>query len=173
MNDPTAADADTLEAARLTLQHAMSFLGALASGIEDAVGDEAMSVTCVAGKDLGKRLSAGAAGTDDIEKALDEVRRVLRENRCMWCFEAFRPTSRPQLVEHTAEGDEVMLVFRDCMIRQSLFRFGHAQKGSLCNIMSGFFAGALENIMGRRSQLTIVHAGENACYKRLLVQERV
>jgi predicted hydrocarbon binding protein len=173
MNDTNAAATDALGTERLTLQHAMSFLGALASGIEDAVGDEAMNVTRVAGKDLGKRLSAGAAGTDHIETALEEVRQVLRDNRCMWCFEAFQPKSRPQLIEHTAEGDEIMLVFRDCMIRQSLFRFGHAQKGSLCNIMNGFFAGALENIMGRRSQLTIVHAGENACYKRLLVQEKV
>ncbi len=171
MDDSTAATA--LSAERLTLQQAMSFLGALASGIEDAVGEGAMGITSLAGKDLGKRLSAGAARVGDIEAALEEVRRVLRENRCMWCFEAFQPKSRPQLIDHTAEGDEIMLVFRDCMIRQSLFRFGHAQKGSLCNIMTGFFAGALENIMGRRSQLTIVHAGENACYKRLLVQEEV
>jgi len=52
-----------------------------------------------------------------------------------------------------------MLVFRDCMIRQSLFMFGHAQQGSLCNMMFGFFSGALENIMGRSCQLTIVSCG--------------
>ncbi len=89
----------------------MSFLGALAIGIEDAVGDEAMSVTCVAGKDLGKRLSAGAAGTDDIEKALDEVRRVLRENRCMWCFRSI-PADIPAATGRAhARRHEVMLVF--------------------------------------------------------------
>ena len=65
-----------------------------------------------------------------------------------------------------------MLVFRDCMIRQSLFLFGHAQRGSLCNMMYGFFAGALENIMGRQSRLEILHAGENACYKRLTIERR-
>ena len=63
-----------------------------------------------------------------------------------------------------------MLAFRDCMIRQSLFVYGHAQKGSLCNMMFGFFAGALENITGRKSDLEIVHAGENACYKRLTLR---
>ena len=68
------------------------------------------------------------------------------------------------------EGAEVLLVFRDCMIRQSLFRFGHSQKGSLCNMMYGFFAGALQNIMGCESSLEIVHAGENACLKKLVVR---
>jgi predicted hydrocarbon binding protein len=172
MNSSNEAAAGALAGERLTLQQAMSFLGAMASGIEEAVGEAARSITYVAGKNLGKQLSEGAARTEDIETALAEVRRVLRENRCLWCFEVFQPKSRPQLIQRTAEGDEIMLVFRDCMIRQSLLLFGHAQKGSLCNMMYGFFAGALENIMGRQSQLTIVHAGENACYKRLLVQEK-
>ena len=36
-------------------------------------------------------------------------------------------------------------------------------------MMYGFFAGALKNIMGCSSQLEIIHAGQNACYKRLTV----
>jgi len=94
---------------------------------------------------------------------------VLERNQCLWHFETFQPTAQETLVTKTPEGDEVMLVFRDCMIRQSLFLYGHHQKGSLCNMMFGFFAGALGEIMGSRSHLEIVHAGENACYKRLLV----
>lgn len=158
---------------RLTLQDAMRFLGAMASGMEEAVGETARNITYAAGKSLGRRLSAAVPRTDDIETALEAVRQVLRDNHCMWCFEAFQRKSRAQLIEQTQDGDEIMLVFRDCMIRQSLFLFGHAQKGSLCNMMFGFFAGALENIMGRQSNLTIIHAGENACYKRLTVQSKV
>ncbi len=56
------------------------------------------------------------------------------------------------------------------MIRQALFRFGHPQEGSLCNMMYGFFAGALESIMGKKATLEIKHAGENACLKVLTVQ---
>jgi predicted hydrocarbon binding protein len=55
------------------------------------------------------------------------------------------------------------------MIRQALFLYGHHQKGSLCNMMFGFFAGAVETIMGRKSSLEVLHAGENACLKRLLI----
>lgn len=74
------------------------------------------------------------------------------------------------MIQSTGEDEEVLLVFRDCMIRQSLFRFGHAQRGSLCNMMYGFFAGGLERILGREANLEIIHAGENACYKRLRVK---
>ena len=62
-------------------------------------------------------------------------------------------------------------MFRDCMIRQALYCYGHDQKGSLCYMMYGFFSGALDNIMGVRSKLEIVHAGENACLKRLQLQD--
>jgi predicted hydrocarbon binding protein len=148
----------------------MSFLGAIAAGIEDAVGQTANSITYLAGKDLGRRFSEHATRTDDLEAALAEVRRVLEANQCLWGFECFKPKAQHALVQHTDEGDSVMLVFRDCMIRQSLFMFGHPQKGSVCAMMYGFFAGALECIMGRQSTLEIVHAGENACYKKLTVK---
>jgi predicted hydrocarbon binding protein len=154
---------------REALQEAMVFLGAIASGMEQAIGESATGISYLAGVNLGKKLSEKAERTDAIEKALEEVRKVLKENDYLWLFEPFKTHDRPENVMATEEGDEVMLVFRDCMIRQSLFRFGHVQKGSLCNMMYGFFAGALQNIMGRASKLEIVHAGENACLKRLVV----
>ena len=158
--------------ARASLQSCMTFLGALAGGIEEAVGPTANSITYVAGKELGKRFSESAERTDDIERAVVLVREVLEKNHCLWGFEPFKPKAQPTLVVSHADRDEVMLVFRDCMIRQSLFLYGHAQKGSLCTLMYGFFAGALETIMGRSSTLDIVHAGENACLKKLTVKRR-
>ena len=161
---------NNLQSERLMLQEAMNFLGAIASGIEAAVGDPANSISYVAGEKLGMRFSEHAPKTDDMGTALEEVRQVLQENNCLWHFEMFKPKAQSELVLSTEAGEEVMLVFRDCMIRQSLFMFGHQQKGSLCNMMFGFFSGALKNIMGRSSQLTIIHAGQNACYKRLTVR---
>jgi len=149
----------------------MNFLGALASGIEQAIGESANSISYLAGKRLGMQFSHSAPRTDDVERALTIARDVLQENSCLWHFEPFQPHNRPALVQTTEDGDEVLLIFRDCMIRQSLFKFGHHQKGSLCNMMFGFFSGALLNIMGRDSQLEILHAGENGCYKRLLIHD--
>jgi predicted hydrocarbon binding protein len=155
---------------RLALQDAMVFLGAIASGTEQAIGESANSISYLAGVNLGKKLSIGVAPTGDILQALDSTRSVLEQNDYLWLFEPFKTHDQETMVVEGDDGTEVMLVFRDCMIRQSLFRFGHNQKGSLCNMMFGFFAGALQNIMGRESSLDIVHAGENACYKKLIVR---
>lgn len=155
---------------RLALQDAMVFLGAIAAGTEQAIGESANSISYLAGVNLGKKLSAGVEHTDNIEEALRCTREVLEKNDYLWLFEPFKTHDQGSFVRTSDDGTEVMLVFRDCMIRQSLFRFGHTQKGSLCNMMYGFFAGALQNIMGRESSLEIIHAGENACYKKLTVR---
>lgn len=155
---------------REKLQEVMIFLGAITSGLEHAVGESANKISYLAGVNLGKSLSLNAGKTSDIVKALEITRKVLSDNNYLWYFEEFKMHDRQNMVQITADGAEVMLVFRDCMIRQSLFRFAHAQKGSLCNMMFGFFSGALKNIMGCESTLEIVHAGENACYKRLIVK---
>lgn len=169
---PLAATAD-FAAKRAKLQQAMIFLGAIASGMEQAVGESASNISYLAGKNLGGKLSEGVEKTKDLERALSATRNVLLKNNYLWMFETFKPHDRPELVQKVDGGSEVMLVFRDCMIRQSLFRFGHAQKGSLCNMMFGFFAGALQNIMSRESTLEVVYAGQNACYKRLIVKDEV
>jgi predicted hydrocarbon binding protein len=159
----------TLLEARASLQEAMTFLGALAAGIEQAIGESANSISYLAGKRLGMKFSHDAPITDDIEQALVTVRGILQKNNCLWQFESFKPHDRPQLIETIGNADEILLVFRDCMIRQSLFKFGHHQKGSLCNMMFGFFSGALLNIMGHDSTLEILHAGENGCFKKLII----
>ena len=148
----------------------MNFMAALSAGIEPILGRGANSMTMSAGRNLGRKFSEGAAKTDDLIDAVNEVRRVLEQNNCLWGFEPFKPKDQEQLVVVNEKGEqELLIVFRDCMIRQALFRFGHSQQGSLCNMMYGFFAGALENIMGRKAKLDIKHAGENACLKVLTV----
>lgn len=155
---------------RLALQDAMVFLGAIAAGTEQAIGESAKSISYLAGVNLGKKLAEGVPHTGDLRQALASTRDVLVDNDYLWLFEPFKTHDQENLVLESEEGTQVMLVFRDCMIRQSLFRFGHSQKGSLCNMMYGFFAGALQEIMGRESSLEIIHAGENACYKKLILK---
>lgn len=152
------------------LQETMVFLGAIASGMEEAIGESANSISYLAGKNLGKNLSRSIHKTNNLEQALEATRDVLVKNGFLWLFETFKMHDQPSLIQQTSDGEEITLVFRDCMIRQSLFRFGHCQKGSLCTMMNGFFAGALQNIMGTDSALEIIHAGENACMKKLTIR---
>lgn len=158
-----------LIAKRAALQESMTFLGAIASGMEQALGGSANDIAHLAGKRLGMRLSANVPKTADLEAALEAVRQLLLDNGYLWHFEVFQPHDRIGLIQVTEHSENILLVFRDCMIRQSLFRFGHQQKGSLCMLMSGFFAGAMYNIMGADSTLEIIHAGENACLKQLTI----
>ena len=129
----------------------MNFMAALSAGIEPILGRGANSMTMSAGRNLGRKFSEGASQTNDLLEAVAEVRRILVNNNCLWNFEPFKPVGQDQLITINDQGQsQMLLVFRDCMIRQSLFRFGHAQQGSLCNMMYGFFAGALESIMGKK-----------------------
>ena len=155
---------------RRTLQETMNFMAALSAGIEPILGRGANSMTMSAGRNLGRKFSESASKTDDLLTAVDEVRRVLEENNCLWGFEPFKPKSQAELITVNEQGErQLQIIFKDCMIRQALFRFGHPQQGSLCNMMYGFFAGALENIMGKKAKLDIKHAGQNACLKVLTV----
>lgn len=155
---------------RRTLQETMNFMAALSAGIEPILGRGANSMTMSAGRSLGRKFSASARQTDDLLEAVDEVRKILAANNCLWGFEPFKPRGQEGYVTKNDKGErQMLLVFRDCMIRQALLRFGHPQQGSLCNMMYGFFAGALEAIMGKKATLAIRHAGENACLKVLTV----
>jgi predicted hydrocarbon binding protein len=156
---------------RRTLQETMNFMAALSAGIEPVLGRGANSMTMSAGRNLGRKFSAAARQTDDLLEAVEEVRKMLVANSCLWGFEPFKPQGQEEYITKNDRGErQMLLVFRDCMIRQSLLRFGHPQKGSLCNMMYGFFAGALEAIMGKKATLEIRHAGENACLKVLTVE---
>jgi predicted hydrocarbon binding protein len=156
---------------RRTLQETMNFMAALSAGMEPILGRGANSMTMSAGRNLGRKLSAEARQTSDLLEAINEVRHILESNSCLWGFEPFQPKGQPELITVNDKGQrQMLLVFRDCMIRQALLRFGHPQQGSLCNMMYGFFAGALETIMGKKTTLEIRHAGENACLKVLTVE---
>jgi predicted hydrocarbon binding protein len=136
---------------RRTLQETMNFMAALSAGIEPILGRGANSMTMSAGRNLGRKFSASAQHTDDLLEAINEVRRILAANSCLWGFEPFKLKDQAEYVTVNVKGQrQVLLVFRDCMIRQALLRFGHPQQGSLCNMMYGFFAGALETIMGKK-----------------------
>ena len=161
---------EQLEQKRKILQETMNFASGLAYGVEKLAGRGALGMSFAAGRKLGKKFSDQSKKTENIEDALDEVRNVLKDNHFLWQFEPFKQKHQGELVTVEEDGSQSMkLIFRDCMIRQALFCYGHDQKGSLCSMMYGFFSGALENIMGKQSKLEIIHAGQNACLKNLKI----
>jgi hypothetical protein len=86
-----------------------------------------------------------------------------------WAFEPYKRDDEPELITVKEGALELKLVFRNCMVRSSLFRYGHPQRQSLCLMNHGLFCGLVEKIYGRPAELEILHAGENACLKLLTV----
>lgn len=153
------------------LQGLMVFLSSGANGLEELLGRGAPSITYRAGRSTGLKAPIERQEKEDIIKALDCVWNEMCRIGMRWAFEPYKRAAEPQLITHEEGKTKLKLVFRNCMVRSSLFRYGHPQRLSLCLMNHGLFCGLLENIYGARANLDILHAGENACIKLLTVDK--
>jgi predicted hydrocarbon binding protein len=151
------------------LQGLLVVMGSLSHGLEKVLGRGAETVTFRAGRTVGLK-SAINQKEEDVLAALPKVAEALRAQGIEWAFEAWKPASASGFLYEKDGKQAVKLVFRNCMVRCSLFRYGHEQKQSLCMMNHGLFCGYVQKITGKRAELDIVHAGENACLKELLLQ---
>jgi len=153
------------------VQGLMVFLASAANGLEDILGRGAGSITYRAGRTAGLKQQVQRTETEDLLKALDLVWEEMCRIGMRWAFEPYKKLAEPGLVTHEEGKTKLKLVFRNCMVRSSLFRYGHPQKLSLCLMNHGLFCGLLEQIHGARANLDILHAGENACIKLLTIDK--
>jgi len=152
------------------LQGLMVFLASAANGLEELLGRGAGSVTFRAGRLTGLRTEVAQTEHTDVLKALDLVWDEMCRIGMRWAFTPYQQSTDEQLVVEEDGELKIKLVFGNCMIRSSLFRYSHPQRLSLCMMNHGLFCGLFEQIYGRRANLEIIHAGENACLKLLTVR---
>ena len=151
-----------------TLHNVAYFVGALAHGAEQNLGRGSLSICSMAGKKFGQEAVEGERQTDDPEEAVAILRDALARQGIVWDFEPFAG-ERGSSVETDGTTYKMRLVFRTCMVRNALFRYGHEQKQSLCYMAHGVFAGAMEKVMpGTSVELHILHAGPNCCLKEMV-----
>ena len=151
-----------------TLHNVAYFVGALAHGAEQNLGRGSLSICSLAGKKFGKEAVEGVQQTDDPEQAVAILRDALARQGIVWDFEPFAG-EHGSSVSSEGTTHTMRLVFKTCMVRNALFRYGHEQKQSLCYMAHGVFAGAMENIMpGAKVDLEIIHAGPNSCLKEMV-----
>jgi len=150
------------------LSNVSYFLGALAHGAEQNLGKGSFSFGFLAGKKFGAQAAEGVEQSSDPAKAVAILRGALEKQGIWWEFEPFAGDG--QLVTDGEDGERIMrLVFRTCIVRSALFRYGHEQKRMLCYMSHGVFAGAMEKVMpGCSVKLEILHAGPNACLKEMI-----
>lgn len=151
---------------REKLQGLMVFMSSLSHGLEQVLGRGAAPITFRAGRTIGLKAEV-AQKEENVDKALELVHQELLNRGINWEFELWKPAAESGFFYDSDGKDAAKLVFRNCMVRCSLFRYSHEQKSSLCLMNHGLFCGFLQNITGRRAELDIIHAGENACIKEL------
>jgi predicted hydrocarbon binding protein len=150
------------------LQGLLVVMASLSHGLEQVLGRGAETVTFRAGRTVGLKSGAGQQEAD-LMVALGKVGEALRAVGIDWPFEAWKPAADASFVYEKNGKQAIKLVFRNCMVRCALFRYGHEQKQSLCMMNHGFFCGYVQKFTGKRAELEILHAGENACLKELLL----
>lgn len=149
------------------------FVSALACASEKNIGKGSHSICSLAGKKFGREAVKSSTQTSDPLKALDLLRTELKASGIVWDFEPFQGEC-PAIVEEQENGaKKIRLAFHTCMVRNALFRYSHEQKQSLCYMAHGVFAGAMEQVLpGYTADLSIVHAGPNACLKELFLEKK-
>jgi len=105
--------------------------------------------------------------TDDLEKAMQELSEILGVE---FFFDMWKPADQTEYTVENGNETVVKLIFRDCVVRQTLRRTGLPQKGPLCYLLYGYTVGAVEEVMGIKGKLDIDHVGPNACLKTLTIK---
>lgn len=152
------------------LQGLLVLMASLSHGLEAVLGRGAATITFRAGKTVGMKSETAVQGLEIVE-ALRLVSEKLSARGIEWPFELWRPQGQGDFFYVKDGKTAAKLVFRNCMVRCSLFRYGHEQKQSLCMMNHGLFCGYVQKLLGRRADLEIIHAGESACLKELVLGE--
>ena len=160
-------DADT---ERGKLDGLMVIMASLSHGLEYVLGRGAATVTFRAGRKIGMKSDVKQKSAD-LGTALEIIHQELERHGICWPFEIWKPQNAESPFYEKDGNIATKLVFRNCLVRCSLFRYSHEQQQSLCMMNHGLFCGYLQNIIGKRVDLEIIHAGENACLKELVVKE--
>lgn len=153
------------------VQSLMVFLASASHGLEELLGRGSTSITFRAGRTAGLKSKVEKKETGDLLKALEVVSTEMTRIGLNWAFEPYKKKADKELITKSDGKSELKLVFRNCMVRSSLFRYGHPQKLSLCMMNHGLFCGLLEQVYGAKAELDIIHAGENGCIKQLTVHK--
>ncbi len=152
------------------LQGLLVLMASLSHGLESTLGRGASTITFRAGRSFGIQSNTERSSSQLLE-ALDLLKQELLSRGIEWPFELWKPEGQKDYFYEKDGKQAVKLVFRHCMVRCSLFRYGHEQKQSLCMMNHGLFCGYLQKILGKRADLEILHAGENACLKELVISQ--
>ncbi|MBW2734350.1 MAG: hypothetical protein JRH20_18325 [Deltaproteobacteria bacterium] len=155
-------------------QGLMVFLGSLANGLESVMGRGSESLCFRSGSVSGKDWDVSKYVSTDPLEAIEGTRQLMLDHQIDWPYDLYKKEGESDYVQTDEDGQtEIRLVFRNCLVRCTLFRYGFPQEMSLCQTNHGLFSGLFARIHGTtHTRLAIVHSGENACLLALQYRQK-
>ncbi|WP_457549311.1 hypothetical protein [Archaeoglobus sp.] len=130
----------------------MFLLSILTRSLELFSGEWAKTICYIAGRKISEIIDVGECETlEDCLKKMSE--------KSPWKVDVFEKV----------KDDEYLVVFKSCPIRQTHYTVCTKQGGVLCQVTHGYIETILSNHIKKKVRLILLHAGPNACLKRLVV----
>ncbi len=136
----------------LDIKDRMILLSILTRSLELFSGDWAKTICYIAGRKMSEVIDVGKCNT--VEECLDKLSKL-----SPWKVDVFEKVS----------DNEYLVVFKSCPIRQTHYTVCTKQGGALCQVTHGYIESILSSHLEKKVRLILMHAGPNACLKRLVV----
>ncbi len=130
----------------------MTLLAILTRSLELFSGDWAKTICYIAGRKMSEVMDVGEC--ESVEDCLEKLSKV-----SPWWVDVFERLN----------DNEYLVIFRSCPIRQTHYTVCTKQGGALCQVTHGYIESIISSHLGRKVRLILIHAGPNACLKRLVV----
>jgi predicted hydrocarbon binding protein len=146
----------------------MRIMASLGLASDSLIGNAANALMYQAGKDMGKTEGKKLDKTNDLAKALEML---MHAEEGVWFAELWKDQGQNDFVIQNNGISSACVIFRECPIRQVCLSHGTKMDGVICRITHGLFAGMLGEVMNKKVDLKVEHAGPNACKKILEIRE--
>ncbi len=135
---------------------------------EGVLGKGAPAMMYQAGRDAGCGEGRRRGTGDDPMEALS---RVLSEGEEIWRFELWRDPGDEDDWTVSEDRRSAFLVFRRCPLMNLSRNVGSTPGGLLCQAMHGYMAGCMEQYLGHRVDMRVIHCGPRACKVHLEMRD--
>jgi len=140
----------------------LRIMASLGHASDTLIGKAANALMYQTGKDLGKIEGKKLDKTDDLVKALGML---MKAEEGVWQIDPWKDGENPDYFFEENGVKKSHLIFRECPVRQVCMTHGVEQDRVICRITHGLFAGMMGEILGKKVDIHVEHAGPNACKK--------
>lgn len=154
--------AENVDIYKNNIRALLRIMASLGHASDTLIGKAANALMYQTGKDLGRIEGKKLDKTDDLVKALDMM---MKAEEGVWQIEPWKDEGSPDYIFEENGIKKARLIFRECPVRQVCMTHGVQQDKVICRITHGLFAGMMGEVLGKKVDVHVEHAGPNACKK--------